>query len=64
MITKEKSDRLERILSKLRTVWYGANGNLRLCQALFVITGGSDPFYVEDKNLEKQLDEFLERTQK
>jgi uncharacterized protein YihD (DUF1040 family) len=50
--------RIEKILGLLREVWY-INPDLRLTQLIMnVLCMNQDPYYVEDKTLEKALIEY------
>ena len=51
-------ERVGRIAEKLARAWAMAP-DLRLGQLVVNLTGTADPFYVEDDNMEKRLDDFI-----
>ncbi|HPG30412.1 MAG TPA: hypothetical protein PKY81_07425 [bacterium] len=59
-----EKERMERIFSKIKLVW-DKDPDLRLMQLLINAVQPKDPsselYYYEDTNLEKQLDNFIQK---
>ena len=50
-------DRIPKILYQIGEAWKKCP-DLRLCQLIYIATGGGDSFYIEDEHLILMIDNF------